>query len=280
MAFFEVTVANTQRGTRSTYSIAHSCDEERARLAPFVTMIECRAVTSADGTLRPPPPTQKVAAPAVQPPPTQSPTSKGAPVAANPFPVQNLSIGGVLRGIGRGVTSVIPGPIDDAIFEGITGLVGGNGRNPAVPQTCQPPFIRDQSGICVMPGSPGDVSTDRATGTVTRTTGLARMGGVPPQAVSTQRLRCPRGMVLGFDELCYDSRSLPKRDRKWVPGRKPLLTGGDLNAISRAARAAKRVETQTKRLQKLGMLKKPKRGSSGRSSRPDVRYVQSVKIDD
>lgn len=70
--------------------------------------------------------------------------------------------------------------------------------------------------------------------------------------------RCGRGNVLGIDGLCYDRKLLRKDQRMWPPGRKPLLTGGDLNAISRAARAAGRMKTQQKRLQKLGLLPKPK----------------------
>lgn len=70
--------------------------------------------------------------------------------------------------------------------------------------------------------------------------------------------RCGRGNVLAIDGLCYDRKLLRKDQRMWPPGRKPLLTGGDLNAISRAARAAGRMKTQQKRLQKLGLLPKPK----------------------
>jgi hypothetical protein len=73
-------------------------------------------------------------------------------------------------------------------------------------------------------------------------------------------------MVLGADDLCYNRRDLRKDERKWIPGRKPLLTGGDLNAISRAARAASRVKTQQKRLESLGLLKKPTRRAPARKS--------------
>jgi hypothetical protein len=79
-----------------------------------------------------------------------------------------------------------------------------------------------------------------------------------PGAQAQTRLMCPRGMVLGMDDLCYNKRDLRKDERKWVPPRKPLLTGGDLNAISRAARAAGRMKVQQKRLEKLGLLQKPR----------------------
>lgn len=94
--------------------------------------------------------------------------------------------------------------------------------------------------------------------------GAAIQPAVRPQQVS----RCPRGSVLGNDGLCYNSRDLRRADRKWVPGRKPLLTGGDLNAIARASRAANKMKTQQKRLQKLGLLPKPT--SSRRGARPTM----------
>jgi hypothetical protein len=104
------------------------------------------------------------------------------------------------------------------------------------------------------------------------TRGEAVMGrygaGLQPGTKSITVSRCPRGAVLGNDGLCYNRGDLRKSDRKWVPGRKPLLTGGDLNAISRAARAANKMKTQQKRLQKLGMLPKPT--SSRRAARPKM----------
>jgi len=90
---------------------------------------------------------------------------------------------------------------------------------------------------------------------------MGRYGAaIQPSQSSITVSRCPRGAVLGNDGLCYNSRDLRKSDRKWVPGRKPLLTGGDLNAIARASRAANKMKTQQKRLQKLGLLPKPNRG--------------------
>lgn len=80
--------------------------------------------------------------------------------------------------------------------------------------------------------------------------------GVAPSEKTVSRARCPRGMVLAVDGLCYDKRSLRNDQRMWPASRKPLLTAGDLNAISRASRAAGRMKTQQKRLQKLGLLKK------------------------
>lgn len=77
--------------------------------------------------------------------------------------------------------------------------------------------------------------------------------GLVPQSVSRRRLKCPPGYVLGKDEVCY--KGLKNSERKWPKGRKPLLTGGELNAISTADRAAGRVETQVKKLTGLGLMK-------------------------
>jgi len=58
---------------------------------------------------------------------------------------------------------------------------------------------------------------------------------IPKEEVST-RLECPRGMVLGEDDLCYPKQVLRRdsRFRKWRPGARPILTGGQRRAISKA----------------------------------------------
>lgn len=71
-----------------------------------------------------------------------------------------------------------------------------------------------------------------------------------PAMRTVTRSECPAGMVLGKDGLCYES--LPKKDRKWNPGAKPLLTGGEMNAINKANRAAKRLAGTQKKLKKVG----------------------------
>ncbi len=73
------------------------------------------------------------------------------------------------------------------------------------------------------------------------------------------RAECIRGMVVGNDGLCYNKSQIKNSDRMWPKGRRPLLTGGDMAAISKAARAAGRLERTTKRLQKIGLMKKPSR---------------------
>jgi len=83
--------------------------------------------------------------------------------------------------------------------------------------------------------------------------------GMAALRIQTQRLACLPGMVLGTDDVCYNKRDITNKERKWPKGRAPLLTGGDRNCITKAARAAKAIQRTEKQLQKLGMLKRPTR---------------------
>jgi len=80
-----------------------------------------------------------------------------------------------------------------------------------------------------------------------------------------QRAVCRPGMIVGDDGLCYNKSQITNKQREWPKGRRPLLTGGDMAAISKAARAGARLERTTKRLQKIGLMKKaaPRRIKSG-----------------
>jgi len=69
-----------------------------------------------------------------------------------------------------------------------------------------------------------------------------------------------RGMVLGDDGVCYNRREISNKQRMWPRGRRPLLTGGDLNAISKAKRAAGRLARVISDTRSIGLLKPaPKR---------------------
>jgi len=78
-----------------------------------------------------------------------------------------------------------------------------------------------------------------------------------PGIMTIDRAICPRGMRLATDSLCYNKTQISNKQRMWPTGRKPLLTGGEMRAISTASRAGKRLEGATKRLQGLGFMKKP-----------------------
>ncbi len=98
--------------------------------------------------------------------------------------------------------------------------------------------------------------------------GAAQVGrfgaGLEPAIRSMETRVCPRGTVLGIDGLCYNKRDLRNNDRFWPQGRRPLLTGGEMRCITIASRAANKIRTKTKQLQKLGMLPKATRRAPAR----------------
>lgn len=159
---------------------------------------------------------------------------------------------------------------------------------PLVPQSCPEGFVRNPSnGVCEFIGSPGD----RSTGGQSQNLPVVFSGemvagrfgaGMMPTPVARTTLVCPPGMKLGKDDICYDRIS--NRDRKHPKGRKPLLTGGEMNAITKAARAAKRLKSTEKKLAKLGRGLAPKRSSGRSRSAPPSRRlsrptVEAVVID-
>ena len=91
--------------------------------------------------------------------------------------------------------------------------------------------------------------------------GLATLGrfgaAVEPTFRSSTIRDCPRGMVLAVDSLCYSRRDVRNSERFWPRGRRPLLTGGEMRAISTAASAARKLQRKQKDLQELGLLPKP-----------------------
>jgi len=125
----------------------------------------------------------------------------------------------------------------------VSGLAGaGAFPQPTGPQTA----IRTELGLAADPAA-----------------GVAVMGrfgaGFEPSVVMTDTRRCGRGAVLGIDGLCYNRRDLRNSDRFWPRGRRPLLTGGEVRAISVASSAAKKLERKQKQLMELGLLKRPTR---------------------
>ena len=92
---------------------------------------------------------------------------------------------------------------------------------------------------------------------------MGRFGaGLKPAFFSQQVRRCPRGAILGAPEadgtsLCYNRGQISNKQRAWPRGRRPLLTGGEMRAISIASSAADKLQRKQKQLQKMGMLKLP-----------------------
>jgi len=118
---------------------------------------------------------------------------------------------------------------------------------------CDFPLQRNPDGTCTEPtvdqfGRPLGV-------------GAAVMGrygaALEPGSKIIDRAICLRGMQLGDDGLCYNKSQISNKQRMWPAGRKPLLSGGDMRAIGIASRAGRRLEGATKRLQRMGMMRKP-----------------------
>jgi len=78
-----------------------------------------------------------------------------------------------------------------------------------------------------------------------------------PGSKIIDRAVCLRGMVLGDDEKCYNRSQIKNSERMWPRGRRPLLTGGDMRAISIASRAANKLTRTAVRLHEIGLIKKP-----------------------
>lgn len=195
----------------------------------------------------------------------------------------------------------IKGAIGGFLGGGPLGAVGGafrgitSGRNrgfvPPIPiQTFSPPprcpegFFTDTSGQCAplrtarSGGIRGIVERLLPGGeTGFQDFGEASMGrfgaGLEPGVRSIDTRVCPRGTVLAVDGLCYNRTAIKNSDRMWPRGRRPLLTGGDMRAISIASRAARRLQAKQKQLQELGMLKAPTARRRGQKKLPSGHHA-------
>ena len=144
-------------------------------------------------------------------------------------------------------------------------------RDLAAAGPCAAGFARDTRGNCqpieTFQGARGVVARRLPGGSTGRVqvpavdvgdAVMGRYGAALHPFVEDRMVRsCLKGMVLGNDGLCYNKRDITNKEREYPKGRPPLLTGGERNAISRASRAAKKIERTTKQLYKLGMIKKP-----------------------
>ena len=138
-------------------------------------------------------------------------------------------------------------------------------RAPSGP--CGPGRFR-VAGVCVDPGAaaPGGPPLFQMLGPGSGAGSVAPVGdavmgrygaGLVPGSRIVDRATCLRGMQLGNDGLCYNKGQIKNSERMWPRGRRPLLTGGDMRAISVASRAANRLTRTAVRLQEIGLIKKP-----------------------
>lgn len=217
--------------------------------------------------------------------------------------VSNIPIvGGVVAEIGAGL----------GVFEGRpagTVMTRAGPQQAIDPRTgCRPGFFRNASNICAalpasvphatrpfereLARSRGDPSIfnggiEDADFAMLDDFGAARVGrfgaGIEPSVVDRRFRKCPTGSVLGKREadgswLCYNRRDLSNKERKWPRGRRPLLTGGEMRAISIAAAAARKLQAKQKQLQELGLLKKPaaRRAAAPKQLGPGVPRVLQI----
>ena len=146
-----------------------------------------------------------------------------------------------------------------AFTRGIRSLRGGGEVTPVpgISGFVQRVIPGGATGLEVLPSDGGEVvPMGPAVGTGQAVVGRFGAGIEPMVRVSEVR-DCPRGAVLAVDGLCYNRRDLRNSERFWPRGRRPLLTGGEMRAISTAASAARKLQRKQKDLMKLGLLPKP-----------------------
>jgi len=142
---------------------------------------------------------------------------------------------------GLGIT--VGGVREKFDFLGITD--NGNGGN-----GCEPPLIMSPRGNCIAPTSPRGAELFAQQPIA----GVYGAGFIPGTRL-VDVAQCGKKQVLGDDGICYSKTQISNKQRMWPKGRRPLLTGGDMRAISIASRAGKRMDSATTRLRKLGMMK-------------------------
>lgn len=80
-------------------------------------------------------------------------------------------------------------------------------------------------------------------------TGAFDLPAMAPFAITGVRLDCPKGMVLGKDDLCYPKAVLRRNStfRKWRSGARPTITRADEKALGRIAAVQKDIKTLGKK---------------------------------
>jgi len=136
--------------------------------------------------------------------------------------------------------------------------LGGGGRSPCPPGeifrsgVCREPFNPKTAIQALVPG--GGTGIVSAVGTAV----MGRHGAALQPFVENRVTRsCLPGMVLGNDGLCYNRRDIRNSDRAYPRGTRPLGTPGEMASLRKAASFGRRMESTVKRMQKIGVLKKP-----------------------
>ena len=141
-----------------------------------------------------------------------------------------------------------------------SGVVGRSGAALAAARAgpCRLGFVRDARGKCVrrgrelfdplgLVGGPAkprpEVTTMARQGMGEAVVGAFGMPAMVPEEEMRRTLVCPRGMVLGTDDLCYPKGVLSSRNlhRKWRRPPRAPVTAADARAIRKAAATRDRV---------------------------------------
>lgn len=187
-----------------------------------------------------------------------SPGNYGLPTPGGGiYGTSDLSLGGVIGSVSKGVCQLLPaGPARDACL-GLGSYLGGSGQgnnsspaeasNLSPSSTCPAGYVF-RNGRCEQVGVGGAVARTLPGGN----TGVMDSGaavktvlgvGLYPTVVgSIMRqdgttgpiLRCPAGMVLGKDDICYVRQAIPNNLRRWPRGPRPLLSAQDGKVLRRA----------------------------------------------
>jgi len=191
-------------------------------------------------------------------------TSKKIPglVGINPQTAAlfGIKIPGFIKKIARGALDFIPG--GRTINQGIDFFTGPTKPGPLPGTIAFQPSAKCTIGFewdpvtqrCIQSGFRGAVERflpGGELGTQEDIFGEAVQGrfgvGLVPGRVNISTRRCPRGMKLGKDGICYDS--IANSNREWPRGTPPLLTGGQVRSLRKAAAA--RTTLTSKRGRKL-----------------------------
>lgn len=169
------------------------------------------------------------------------------------------SRGFVHKRIGRGLKKfggLVPGvgPAIQAVGGFLAGSPGGQIVQTLVPPRPrgpgsrtrvlpQPQLVLPQQ---VAPGQAQVVTTPAQLGTTgfQAVSGAFGLPAMAPVAEMRRHLACPRGMVLGQDELCYPKQVLRRNSkfRKWHSGPRPPISAADAKMFRRLKSAREAVK--------------------------------------
>jgi len=173
----------------------------------------------------------------------------GRPQEARGF-IHKRAFGFIKRNIGKvapAFAGFIPG---GGIATGLIGSAFG-GQGPALPQFTPQLPAQPRGSVTPVQLPPTPTITtpiERAQGTEFQAvTGAFGLPAMAPFAIMQTVLDCPRGMVLGKDDLCYPSAVLRRNSqfRKWRSAPRPTVTRRDERALAR-------IDSVQKALKRLG----------------------------